>query len=177
MAGSPAAGQAVGVARINARIARLTAKLGNKGADIAQAGARGLDEGADGVRGASNAAGVVSEAAGEATQQATTTATRGVPRINPQKQAGHIPGTPQHKNRLKQGKDTSSFFGKESGERATQIAHQRGTPVPGRPNVKEYDFGASVGTGPKGGAQTRVRVHESPKTGEIQGHPAGPEQF
>ena len=61
-------------------------------------------------------------------------------RLSPQKQAGHVPGTLQHANRVKQGKPTSTFFGKKSGERATQIANQRGKPVPGRPNVKEYDL-------------------------------------
>lgn len=97
--------------------------------------------------------------------------------INAQKQAGHVPGTPQNINRIKQGKPTSSFHGEQSGEMATRIAHERGTPVLGRPNVKEHDFGVGIGTGPNGGTQTRVRVHESPKTGEIHGHPSGPERF
>ena len=60
---------------------------------------------------------------------------------------------------------------------ATRIANERGTSVPGRPNVKDYEFGVGVGTGPNGGTQTRVRVHTSPKTGEIHGHPVGPEKF
>jgi RHS repeat-associated protein len=97
--------------------------------------------------------------------------------INAQKQAGHIPGTAQNINRTKQGKPTSTFYGEQSGEMATQIANQKGLPVAGRPNVKEYDFGVSVGTGPNGGSQTRVRVHTSPKSGEIHGHPSGPEGF
>lgn len=99
----------------------------------------------------------------------------GAVRINPQKQAGHVPGTPQHANRVSQGKATSTFFGARSGEKATRIAHERGAPVPGRPNVKEYDFGRSVGTGPRGGMQTRVRVHED-QNGQIHGHPSGPER-
>ena len=45
------------------------------------------------------------------------------------------------------------------------------------PNVKDYEFGAGFGTGPNGGTQTRVRVHTSPKTGEIHVHPVGPEKF
>jgi RHS repeat-associated protein len=97
--------------------------------------------------------------------------------INAQKQAGHIPGTPQNLNRIKQGKATSSFYGEESAEMATRIAHERGTQVPHRQNVKEYEFGIGVGTGPNGGTQTRVRVHQSPKTSEIHGHPSGPEKF
>ncbi|MEN9855026.1 MAG: hypothetical protein RLZZ157_152 [Pseudomonadota bacterium] len=96
--------------------------------------------------------------------------------INVQKQAGHVRGTAQNANRIKQGKATSSFYGHGSGEMATRIAHERGTPVRGRPNVKEYDFGVGVGSGPNGGTQTRVRVHESPRTNKIHGHPSGPEK-
>jgi RHS repeat-associated protein len=98
-------------------------------------------------------------------------------KINIQKQAGHVRGTPQYKNRVKQGKSTSAFHGQASGEKATRIAAERGKPIPGRPNVKEHEFGVGVGTGPTGGTQTRVRVHTSPKTGEIHGHPSGPERF
>jgi len=97
--------------------------------------------------------------------------------INSQKQAGHIPGTPQNILRIKQGKPTSTFYGPQSAEIATNIAIQRGTPLPNRPNVKEYDFGVGVGVGPNGGTQTRVRVHTSPKTGQSHGHPSGPERF
>ena len=98
------------------------------------------------------------------------------PAISKQKQAGHIPGTPQNANRLKQGKPTSSFFGEKSGERLTQQAFEKGKPVSGRPNVREHDFGVSTGTGPNGGMQTRVRVHQDSK-GRIHGHPSGPERF
>ena len=100
-----------------------------------------------------------------------------MPRIGYQKQAGHVPGSPQYNNRIAQGKPTSAFFGNQSGEIATRIAEERGMPVPGRPNVKEYNFGIGIGTGPGGGIQTRVRVHTSPSTGEIHGHPSGPETF
>jgi len=104
-------------------------------------------------------------------------ATKGTkPSISEQKQAGHIPGTPQNANRLKQGKLTSSFFGKNSGERLTQKAFEKGKPVPGRPTVREHDFGISTGTGPNGGMQTRVRVHQDSK-GRIHGHPSGPERL
>ena len=93
-----------------------------------------------------------------------------------QKQAGHIRGTPQNINRIKQGKPTSTFFGKRSGDELTQRAFKDGKVVAGRPNVKEYDFGFSVGTGPKGGMQSRVRVHQG-SNGKIHGHPSGPESF
>lgn len=92
--------------------------------------------------------------------------------LSPQKQAGHVRGTPQHVNRVKQGTPTSTFFGEKSGERATQIAYQRGSTLPGRVNVKEYNFGHSVGTNSKGGMQTKVRVHIDSK-GAIHGHPSG----
>jgi hypothetical protein len=95
--------------------------------------------------------------------------------ISAQKQAGHVPSTPQYLNRINQGKPTSAFFGNESAERLTQEAWQKGRAVPGKPNVREYDFGVSVGTGPHGGMQTKVRVHRSPTTGTIHGHPSGPE--
>jgi len=96
--------------------------------------------------------------------------------ISAQKQAGHIPGTPQNANRLKQGKPTSSLFGGKSGNHLTQQAFEKGKPVPGRPNVREHDFGVSTGTGPNGGMQSRVRVHQDTK-GRIHGHPSGPERF
>jgi hypothetical protein len=98
------------------------------------------------------------------------------PEISVQKQAGHIPGTPQNANRRKQGKPTSAFFGEKSGAQLTQVAFEKGKPVPGRPNVREHDFGVSIGTGPNGGMQTRVRVHQDSK-GRIHGHPSGPERY
>jgi hypothetical protein len=94
--------------------------------------------------------------------------------ISPQKQAGHIRGTPQYNNRIKAGKPTSAFSDASSAERLTADAWQRGKPVPGRPNVRDYDFGRPIGTGPNGGTQTRVRVHID-KQGRIHGHPSGPE--
>lgn len=96
------------------------------------------------------------------------------PTINPQKQAGHTPGTPQNQNRINQGKPTSTFHSKAEGEALTRDTHRTGSPVSGRPSVREKDYGRSVGTGPKGGDQTKVRVHES-QSGEIHGHPCGPE--
>ncbi len=111
------------------------------------------------------------------TARALKSVTKSVkPAISPQKQAGHIPGTPQNANRLKQGKPTSSFFGEKSGNHLTQQAFEKGKPVPGRPNVREHDFGVSTGTGPSGGMQARVRVHQDSK-GRIHGHPSGPERF
>ncbi|HUT57768.1 MAG TPA: RHS repeat-associated core domain-containing protein, partial [Phycisphaerae bacterium] len=100
-------------------------------------------------------------------------AKRAVP-IATQKQAGHVPGTPQYANRLKQGKTTSTFFGEKSGNAWTQKGWREGTPT-GDPNIKIYDAGVSVGTGPNGGMQTRVRVVRDSK-GRIHGTPWGPER-
>jgi hypothetical protein len=97
-----------------------------------------------------------------------------VPPISSQKQAGHVKGTPQYKNRVKQGKPTSYFHDIKSAELLTREAWQKGTSLPGRPNVREYDFGHPIGIGPKGGMQTKVRVHQDAK-GRIHGHPSGPE--
>jgi type VI secretion system secreted protein VgrG len=92
-----------------------------------------------------------------------------------QKQDGHIKGTPQNANRAKANKPTSTFDGDAAeADALTQDAWSKGTPVPNRKGVKEYDFGRRIGTGPNGGGQTRVRVHEA-SDGRIHGHPSGPE--
>jgi len=94
--------------------------------------------------------------------------------ISAQKQAGHIPGTPQYANRINQGKTTSAFFGEQSGNAWTQRAWQKGTPT-ADPNIKIYDAGVSVGTGPNGGMQTQIRVVRDSQ-GRIHGTPWGPEK-
>lgn len=96
-------------------------------------------------------------------------------KISPQKQAGHVKGTPQYNNRVKAGKPTSYFDDAVSAESLTQEAWQKGAPVPGRPNVRDYDFGKPIGTGTGGGKVTKVRVHMDSK-GRIHGHPKGKEQ-
>lgn len=83
-------------------------------------------------------------------------------------------GTPQHINRVKQGTATSSFDSLEDANNYTQEAWSKGQPVSGRPNVRDYDFGRRIGDGPKGGSQSRVRVHLDER-GNIHGHPVGPE--
>lgn len=98
------------------------------------------------------------------------------PAISRQKQDGHIRQTPQHQNRVKQGKPTSTFNGDAAeADRLTQEAWARGTPVPGRPGVRDHDFGRPIGTGPRGGNQSIVRVHQD-ADGRIHGHPSGPEK-
>ncbi len=96
------------------------------------------------------------------------------PKIAEQKQAGHVPGTPQNENRKAQGKPTSEFFGAKSGEKLTQSGWQKGTPVPGKPEAKVWKPGISTGTGPNGGMQKEVKIHQD-KKGRIHGHPSGPE--
>ncbi|MGN8084338.1 RHS repeat-associated core domain-containing protein, partial [Variovorax sp. 22077] len=100
------------------------------------------------------------------------------PRVPPyfssQKQAGHVKGTPQYDNRVKAGKPTSCFCDWNAAIKYTDEAWANGTQVPGRPEVKDYEFGKPIGEGPRGGTQTKVRVHQDSK-GKIHGHPAGPE--
>jgi hypothetical protein len=97
------------------------------------------------------------------------------PAISRQQQDGHIRGTPQNRNRLKQGTPTSTFDGKPvEADALTQEAWDKGTPIPKRPGIREYDFGRRIGEGPNGGSQSTVRVHED-SAGNIHGHPSGRE--
>jgi hypothetical protein len=92
-----------------------------------------------------------------------------------QKQDGHIAGTAQNGNRLRQGKPTSTFDGaSDEADALTQEAWEKGTPVAGRTDVRDYDFGRRVGTGPDGGGQSCVRVHKD-RLDRIHGHPSGQE--
>jgi RHS repeat-associated protein len=95
-------------------------------------------------------------------------------RINPQKQAGHIQGTPQYNNRVKQGKPTSAFDSQSDVDKLVRNTLEYGNPVPNQPGKFDLETGSPVGTGPNGGAQTKVRVHVDSK-GEAHGHPAGKE--
>jgi len=90
------------------------------------------------------------------------------------KQKGHIHGTKEHANRVKQGNPTSTFADVDKALTYTTIAWQRGTPVKGNPDVRDYEFGKPIGFAPKGGTQSKVRVHRAPSTNTIHGHPAGP---
>lgn len=105
-------------------------------------------------------------------------AAKGPPRealpINRQQQAGHVAGTPQHLNRVKQGTPTSTFFGERSGAALTRKTWESGTPVRGRPQLRERIYPHTTGVGPNGGFQRGVRVSIN-KKGEIHGHPFGPE--
>jgi RHS repeat-associated protein len=103
-------------------------------------------------------------------KSAATTA----PVINIQKQAGHVPGTPQFANRVAGGKMTSAFFDAKQAEAVTIEAWQKGTPLGTDGKMKLYDFGKPVGVGPDGGGyQTQVRVSID-SAGKIHGAPWGP---
>jgi len=78
------------------------------------------------------------------------------PKINDQKQDGHVKDTPQFKNRVKQGKPTSSFDSREQADHLTKDTYKTGKPVPGRPNQVVKDYGTPVGTGPNGGTQSQI---------------------
>ncbi len=98
--------------------------------------------------------------------------------IAAQKQAGHIPGTPQNVNRVSQGKPTSTFFGAGSGEKLTRDTAANGQIVRVDPNggiAREKAYGVATGTGPNGGSQTSVRTVED-ASGRIHGYPCGPEK-
>jgi RHS repeat-associated protein len=98
----------------------------------------------------------------------------GEPTINKQKQAGHVAGTPQHANRIKQGKATSTFFDAAQADAATLEAWRKGTPLTPEGTLRLHDFGRAIGTGPEGGGyQTQVRVSLD-KSGQIHGTPWGP---
>lgn len=132
-----------------------------------------------GFRGYDDARSVRGERVRESTDVLATKASQALRPLanNPlstQKQAGHIPGTPQHLQRLKAGRRTSTFFRGDQAEELTRRAWANGVPVPGRAGVRDFDFGFPVGRGPGGGLQTRVRVHVDSQA-RIHGHPVGRE--
>lgn len=97
------------------------------------------------------------------------------PQISRQKQDGHVAGTAQSRNRVKQGTKTSTFDGTSAeADALTHEAWEKGSPVPGRPGVRDHDFGRRVGTAPGGESQSVVRVHQD-SAGRIHGHPSGRE--
>lgn len=97
------------------------------------------------------------------------------PPISRQKQDGHVAGTAQNRNRMKQGTKTSTFDGTTTeADALTHEAWEKGSAVPGRPGVRDYDFGRRVGTAPSGESQSVVRVHRD-SAGRIHGHPSGRE--
>ncbi len=94
--------------------------------------------------------------------------------ISTQKQRGHVPGTPQYKQRIKDQKATSTFFREDQAVELTRRAWANGSPVRNQANKRDFEFGFPVGRGTRGGFQTKVRVHID-KKGRIHGHPVGRE--
>lgn len=84
------------------------------------------------------------------------------------------PGTPSHANMVKTGKATSVWREGVQDESMTRNAWQNGSTVRGRPNVRDFEVGEPIGFEPRGGTQSRVRVHGDSK-GRIHGHTSGPE--
>ena len=124
---------------------------------------------------AGKGAAAAARAAGAAILRRVLPKSQSRPLISRQKQDGHVQGTPQNQNRLKQGKPTSTFDGNSAqADALTQEAWDKGTLVPGRPGVRDYNFGRPIGRGPRGGSQSTVRVHQD-SAGNIHGHPSGPE--
>ncbi|MFE9306694.1 polymorphic toxin-type HINT domain-containing protein [Streptomyces sp. NPDC006706] len=95
--------------------------------------------------------------------------------ISQQKQARHVRGTKEFKQRARSGKGASAFFGWKSARKLVNHAWKHGRVVEKRPGkeVRELEFGFGVGTDSWGRMQTRVRVHRDSK-GRIHGHPSGP---
>ncbi|MER6391230.1 polymorphic toxin-type HINT domain-containing protein [Streptomyces sp. NPDC001523] len=99
--------------------------------------------------------------------------------ISRQKQDQHVAGTKEYQERLSNGTPTSVFATRSEADAYARYAWDNGYPVPGRPNVRQYDFGKPVGRGPiprdgsAPGWQTSVRAHIDGK-GRVHGHPVGP---
>ncbi|MCC9312500.1 type IV secretion protein Rhs, partial [Kitasatospora sp. RB6PN24] len=96
------------------------------------------------------------------------------PHVSRQKQDQHVAGTKEYQKRIADGTPTSVFRNRAEADAYAQHAWDNGTPVPGRPHQRDYEYGKPVGRGPNGGWQTKVRVHQD-QAGKIHGHPAGRE--
>lgn len=99
--------------------------------------------------------------------------------ISRQKQDQHVAGTKEYQERLANGTPTSVFASRSEADAYVRYAWELGSPVLGRPNLRQYNFGKPVGRGPiprdgsAPGWQTSVRVHIDGK-GRVPGHPVGP---
>ncbi|MFD2420482.1 DUF6531 domain-containing protein [Amycolatopsis pigmentata] len=96
------------------------------------------------------------------------------PPVSRQKQDQHVYGTSEYNKRIANNTPTSYFNSRAEADAYAQHAWQHGTPVPGRPGVRDYDHGVPVGRGPNGGWQTTVRVHMD-SSGRVHAHPKGRE--
>lgn len=151
----------------NAEKLRANPKLRPKG--TAQGGGGGGAGAGGGGAGAGGGAASQTTPRSTAAKPPPTKAAAEGPPINRQKQDGHIKGTPQHANRVKSGKYTSTFDDPAAADQLTREAWEKGSPVKGHPESREFDFGRRVGTSPGGDAETKVRVSID-KQGKIHGH-------
>lgn len=94
------------------------------------------------------------------------------PPIARQRQDGYIEGTPQYRLRLKQGKPTPRWDEPAQADPLTREAWRKGTAVPGRPGLRDWDAGRRIGADPAGGSLTHIRVSRD-RQGRIYGWPAG----
>ncbi|RVX41120.1 intein/RHS repeat-associated protein [Nonomuraea polychroma] len=94
--------------------------------------------------------------------------------VSRQKQDQHVYGSKGYNDRVRRGEPTSYFNSRAEADAYAEYAWKHGKPVPGRPNVRDYDFGKPVGRGPRGGWQTQVRVHID-GSGKVHAHPKGRE--
>jgi hypothetical protein len=94
--------------------------------------------------------------------------------ISRQKQDRHVIGTDEYNRRIAAGTPTSGFVSQAEADAFSRYAWEHGTPVPGRPNLRDFEFGKPVGRGPNGGWQTAVRAHVD-NDGRVHGHPKGRE--
>lgn len=93
-----------------------------------------------------------------------------------QKQDGHVAGTPQYQQRLRNNTVTSVFdVDWVEAYKLVQQARANGTPHPTRPGIWDYDFGRRIGIAPSGNGQTKVRVHQV-ADGRMHGHPVGQDE-
>jgi len=98
------------------------------------------------------------------------------PHVSRQKQDRHVHGTSEYQKRIARGEPTSAFNNRHEADAYAMHAWHNGTPVPGHPNKRDFEYGVPVGRGPNGGWQTKVRVHIDDKDG-LHAHPAGREYF
>ncbi|WP_372346882.1 hypothetical protein [Streptomyces sp. KL116D] len=71
------------------------------------------------------------------------------PSVSRQKQDQHVLGTREYEKRIENGTPTSAFASRSEADAYAKHAWENGTPVPGRPNVRDYEYGLPVEGGPR----------------------------
>lgn len=98
------------------------------------------------------------------------------PKISSQKQNAHVSGTKESQRRVDNGTPTSTFDDRATADKLTRDTVATGSSSVDSAGTTTYkkDYGERVGSGPNGGDQTQVKVHQDSK-GVCHGHPCGPE--